>query len=271
VPLLDVNGVRVNITDTGAPTGRPDAPVVVLGHGLLFSTTMWRHQVEVLRGSYRCVAIDWRGQGRTPATRDGYDMDTLYADAVGVIEHLDVGPVHYAGLSMGGFVGLRLGARRPDLLRSLTLIDTSAGPEDPDNIGRYRLLASIYRLVGWRPLKGKVAPIMFSEEFLATPEGRQVMTTWAGELRQQGRSGTRKAILGVTDRLPVTDEIGAITTPTLVIVGTGDVATPTDRSDAITDLVPGAQLVTLPAVGHVSTLEAPDAVNAALLRFLADH
>jgi 3-oxoadipate enol-lactonase len=271
VPLVEVNGIQVNIEDTGAPPGRPDAPVVVLGHGLLFSTTMWRHQVEALRASYRCVAIDWRGQGRTPATRDGYDMDTLYADAVGVIERLDAGPVHYAGLSMGGFVGLRLGARRPDLLRSLTLIDTSAGPEDPDNVGRYRLLASIYRAVGWRPLKGKVAPIMFSEGFLATPEGRRVMETWAGELRQQARSGTRKAILGVTDRVPVVDEIGAITTPTLVVVGAGDVATPSGNSDAIADLVPGAQLVKLPGVGHVSTLEAPDAVNAALLPFLAAH
>ena len=71
MPLQTVNGVRVNVEDTGAPPGKPDAPTVVLGHGLLFSTTMWRHQVEALRSSYRCVAIDWRGQGRTPATRDG--------------------------------------------------------------------------------------------------------------------------------------------------------------------------------------------------------
>src|SRR5689334_3457726 len=97
--LIAINGVQVNIGDTGPPPANPQAPTVVLGHGLLFSTTMWRHQVEALRASYRCVAIDWRGQGRTPATRDGYDMDTLYADAVAVIEGLHVGPVHYAGLS----------------------------------------------------------------------------------------------------------------------------------------------------------------------------
>jgi pimeloyl-ACP methyl ester carboxylesterase len=135
VPLLQLDGARVNITDTGAPPGRPDAPVVVLGHGLLFSTTMWRHQVDALRATYRCVAVDWRGQGATPPA-PAYDMDSLYADLVGVIEHLDGGPVHYAGLSMGGFVGLRLAARRPDLVRSLTLIDTSAGPEDPEKVSR---------------------------------------------------------------------------------------------------------------------------------------
>jgi pimeloyl-ACP methyl ester carboxylesterase len=271
MPLLELDGVRINVLDTGAPADRPDAPVVVLGHGLLFSTTMWRHQVEALRDAYRCVLIDWRGQGRTPPTRDGYDMDTLYADAVAVIEHLDVGPVHYAGLSMGGFVGLRIGARRPDLLRSLTLIDTSAGPEDPENVGRYRLLARIYRLLGWRPLKGKVAPIMFSEDFLATPRGREVVETWSVELRQQDRRGTQLAILGVVDRLPVLDEIESIKAPTLVIAGSEDVATPTGRADAISDLVSDAESVTLPGVGHVSTLEAPEAVNASLLPFLAAH
>ena len=270
MPLLDVNGTRVHFTDTGCPPGRPDAPVVVLGHSLLFSTTMWRDQVEALRSSYRCIAVDWRGQGRSPAAVSGYDMDALYADLVGVIEHLDVGPVHYAGLSMGGFVGLRLASRRPDLVRSLTLLDTSAGPEDPEKVSRYRLLATIYGLVGIRPLLGQVAPIMFSRLFLATPEGAQVVATWTGELRQQGRRGTKGAIRGVTDRLPVSDEIRSVTAPTLVMVGAEDVATPVAKAKAIAAQIAGARLEVLPGVGHVSTLEAPDAVTALLTKFLAE-
>lgn len=269
MPLVDVNGIQVNLSDTGAPPDRPDAPVLVLGHGLLFSTTMWRFQVAELRATYRCVAVDWRGQGDTPATADGYDMDTLYADLVGVVEGLDVGPVHYAGLSMGGFVGLRLAARRPDLVRSLTLIDTSAGPEDPEKISRYRLLASIYGLVGMRPLLGQVAPIMFSRPFLATPVGRQVVETWTSELRRQDRRGTKAAIRGVTDRLPVVDEISRITAPTLVIVGDGDVATPVAKAETIASNIPGARLEVLPGVGHVSTLEAPDPVSEMLVTALA--
>jgi len=271
VPLVDVSGVRVHITDTGAPPGRPDAPVVVLGHGLLFSTTMWRHQVEALRASYRCVAVDWRGQGETPPTPGGYDMDTLYADLVGVIEGLDVGPVHYAGLSMGGFVGQRLAARRPDLVRSLTLIDTSAGPEDPEKISRYRLLASIYGVVGLRPLLGQVAPIMFSRPFLATEQGKDVVATWMRELGRQHRRGTKGAIRGVTDRLPVVDEIGAITAPTLVIVGDADVATPVAKAKTIAAAIPDARFEVLPGVGHVSTLEAPAAVSDSLVAFLDEH
>jgi pimeloyl-ACP methyl ester carboxylesterase len=198
-------------------------------------------------------------------------MDSLYADAVGVIEHLDVGPVQYLGLSMGGFVGLRIGARRPDLLRSLTLIDTSAGPEDPEKIKRYRLLAAIYGLVGIKPLLGRVAPIMFSPAFLQTPAGQEVVEVWTSELRRQNRRGTQGAIRGVTDRLAVFDEIGAITAPTLVVVGTEDPATPVAKAQVIAAGIPGARLDQLPGVGHVSTLEAPEAVNAAILPFLAEH
>ncbi len=128
---------------------------MVFGHGLLFSGDMFEPQIERLRSSFRCVTIDWRGQGKTPATPDGYDMDTLSLDAAAVIESLDVGPVHYVGLSMGGFVGMRLAARRPDLIRSLTLLDTSAGPEDPEKVKQYRLLASIYRWVGIKPLRAE--------------------------------------------------------------------------------------------------------------------
>jgi pimeloyl-ACP methyl ester carboxylesterase len=271
VPLVTVNGVQVNIADTGAPSGVPDAPTLVLGHGLLFSTSMWRHQVEALRASYRCVAVDWRGQGETPATASGYDMDSLYADLVGVIEHLGVGPVHYAGLSMGGFVGQRLAARRPDLVRSLTLVDTSAGPEDPEKVARYRLLASIYGVVGMRPLFGQVAPIMFTPGFLATDRGRAVTDTWTSELRRQRRGGVKKAIRGVTDRLPVVDEIGRITAPTLVIVGSDDVATPVAKAELIAQTVPNARLEVLADVGHVSTLEAPDAITSLMTPFLAAH
>jgi 3-oxoadipate enol-lactonase len=271
MPLIDVNGTRVNIEDTGPPPGLPDAPVAVLGHGLLFSTTMWRDQVAALRSTYRCVSVDWRGQGATPPGNGGYDMDSLYGDLVGVIEHLDAGPVHYLGLSMGGFVGQRLAARRPDLVRSLTLIDTSAGPEDPEKIKKYRLLAAIYGLVGLRPLLGQVAPIMFSPRFLATPEGKDVVAVWMTELSRQQRGGTKLSIRGVTDRLPITEELGTITAPTLVIVGDADVATPVAKAETIAASIAGARLEVLPGVGHVSTLEAPEAVNAAILPFLAAH
>jgi pimeloyl-ACP methyl ester carboxylesterase len=269
--LVAVNGIQLNISDTGAPADKPDAPVLVMGHGLLFSTEMWRHQIAALRSDYRCIAVDWRGQGATPPTEAGYDMNTLYADLVALIEHLDIGPVHYAGLSMGGFVGQRLAARRSDLVRSLILIDTSAGPEDPEKISRYRLLATIYGLLGMKPLLGQVAPIMFTPGWLKTPAGKETVQTWVAELATLNRAGMKKAIRGVTDRLPITDELSAITAPTLVLVGSDDTATPPAKAEAIAAGIKDSRLEVLNGVGHVSTLEDPDRVTGLMREFLAEQ
>ena len=89
---------------------------------------------------FRCITFDHRGQGRSGVTADGYDMDTLSEDAAALIEHLGVAPVHFAGLSMGGFVGMRLAARRPELLKTLMLLETSADGEPEENGPKYRKL-----------------------------------------------------------------------------------------------------------------------------------
>lgn len=269
MPTIDVNGATIAYTDTGAPPGRPDAATAVFGHGLLFSGWMFHRQIAALRERYRCVTIDWRGQGDTPAAARGYDMDTLTQDAVALIGSLDVAPVHWVGLSMGGFVGMRIGARHPDLLRSLTLLDTSADPEDPAKIRQYRLLALVYRLVGAKPLLGRVRPIMFGPTFLADPANRAVLDEWAARLRACDPAGVRKAILAVCDRRPIADELGMITVPTLVAVGDDDVATPPAKAERLAALIRGAELVRIADSGHSSTVEQPAAVTDLLGAFLA--
>ena len=251
MPTFARGPATIFYSDTGAPPDRADAPVVFFGHGLLFSGWMFHPQIAALKSRYRCVAIDWRGQGQSSATTDGYDMDTLTDDAVALIESLCVAPVHYVGLSMGGFIGQRIAARRPELISTLSLLDTSAGPEDPDKVKKY--------------------PIMFGPPFLADPAGKPVITEWERQLGRTQRSGIRQAVLGVADRLPLEAEIGRIEAPTLVIVGNDDAATPPHKSQRIVELIPGARLVAIPDCGHTSTLEQPDLVTELLRDFLAQH
>ncbi|MFG1770296.1 alpha/beta fold hydrolase [Nocardia salmonicida] len=269
MPILHVDGVPIAVTDTGVPAERPDAATVVFGHGLLFGGWMFRAQLEALRRDYRCVTLDWRGQGETPPTADGYDMDTLTADAVGVIRALDVGPVHWVGLSMGGFVGQRLAARHGDLLRSLTLLDTSARAEDPAKIGEYHRLAWALRWFGIRPIAGRVATHLFGPAFRASDTGKEVVREWSRRLTGVDRVGLRHAVHGVTERGAVDDELAAITVPTLIIVGADDAATPVPHARQIASLIPHAQLHTIPACGHSSSLEQPQAVTDLLHSFLA--
>jgi 3-oxoadipate enol-lactonase len=133
MPKIKVNDTELHYEDTGG-TGEP----MVFSHGLLWSTALFAPQVAALKGRYRCIAYDHRGQGQSADdTRETIDMDLLTQDAVGLIEALNLGPVHFCGLSMGGFVGMRLAARRPELVRSLILCETSSDPEPPGNAPRY--------------------------------------------------------------------------------------------------------------------------------------
>lgn len=118
---MKINGAEIHCEEDGK--GRE---TIVFAHGLLFSGRMFESQVMALKGRYRCVTFDFRGQGRSEVTASGYDMDTLAEDAAGLIEALGCAPCHFVGLSMGGFVGMRLAARRPALLKSLVLLETTA-------------------------------------------------------------------------------------------------------------------------------------------------
>jgi pimeloyl-ACP methyl ester carboxylesterase len=271
VPTLRTNGADIAYSDTGAPAGNTDAATIVFGHGLLFSGWMFSAQIEALRSSYRCVAIDWRGQGASPPARDRrYDMDTLTDDAIAVIDALGVAPVHFVGLSMGGFVGQRIAARRPELLRSLVLLETSADPEEPFAAVQDKALSVVYRFAGIGPVKQSVLKIMLGPTFRKDPASKPVIDEWMRQIEQTDRRGLIGAILAVANRKPVYDEIGSITTPTLVICGADDKPTPLAKSQRIAARIPGARLEVVPDAGHSSTIEQPEAITTLLQKFISE-
>ncbi len=262
--ILSINGCDLYYEDSGGH----DKPVLVLSHGLLWSTALFQHQVEALSDRYRVICYDHRGQGRSSVPKGrSITIEACYRDAVALIETLGVGPCHFGGLSMGGFVAMRLAARRPDLLRSCVLMETSADPEPPENIGPYRRLNFIARWFGLRLVTAKVMPIMFGQTFMTDPERAQERALWRGRMGSNRRT-IYKAVNGVIERAGVHHELRRITTPTLIIVGDEDVATTPEKSHRLNAAIEGSELVIIPGAGHSSSAEQPAAVNAALLDFL---
>jgi pimeloyl-ACP methyl ester carboxylesterase len=264
MPYLTVNGVSFYHEDTGGPN-----PAIVFSHGLLMSSRMFAAQVAALRDRFRCIAYDHRGQGRSsdPGGR-AHDMDTCYRDAVAVIEGLDARPCHFVGLSMGGFVGMRLAARRPDLLYSLSLLETSAEPEAPQNVPRYRTLAFVAQTLGTRWVVDRVMPILFGRTFMNDPERADEREAWRAEIASRPR-GVVRAVRGVIERAGMLDEIRAIRVPTLVVVGEEDTATPPPKARRIHEQIAGSRLARIAAAGHSSPVEQPAAVSQVLSDFLA--
>lgn len=260
---ITVNGVDLHYTESGRGT-----ETLVFSHGLLMSGEMFARQVEHFSKRFRCITYDHRGQGSSGVPAEGYDMDTLALDAAALIGALGAAPCHFVGLSMGGFVGLRLAIRQPALLSSLILIETSADPEPEQNRPRYRLLNFIARWFGIGLVVGRVMPILFGRTFLDDPAREAERAEWRRRIAGNHRVGITRAVAGVIDREGVYDRLSAITTPTLILVGDEDVATVPQKSERIRAAIGSATLRVIPRAGHSSTIEQPDAVTRAIEEFL---
>ncbi|MBZ0217928.1 MAG: alpha/beta hydrolase [Fimbriimonadaceae bacterium] len=260
---LDVNGVRLHYVDEGA-----GLETIVFSHGLLFNWSMFANQIAELKSRYRCIAYDHRGQGNSEITAAGYDLDTLTDDAAALIEALKVQPCHFVGLSMGGMVAMRLAIGRPELLRSIILIDTSADGESAENASRYKMLNFIARWFGLRMVAGKVMPILFGHSFLKDPLRRKEKKKWRAQILANHRIGITRAIDGIIHRAGILQKLDQIKIPALVIYGEEDIATPPIKSQRIHAAIAGSKLVHIEHAGHSSAIERPRAVTTEISAFL---
>ncbi len=226
---------------------------------------MFHKQVAYFNSKYRVITYDHRGQGQSQVTETGYDMDNLYEDTVQLIEQLNLGPVHFAGLSMGGFIGIRLAARRPDLIKSLTLMETSAQAE-PNKL-KYRFLTTIVKLFGIGAVVNPVMNIMFGDTFLQDDARQAEKRAFANELKNNKKTITR-AVNGVINRRSVETDLPDIKCATLIMVGTQDKATTPEKAEFIHMSIPQSKLVYIKNAGHTASIEEPEQVNAALEDFL---
>ena len=263
MPLIRVRDTELYYEDTGG-----SGPVVMFSHGLLWSGRMFAAQVDALRDRYRVITYDHRGQGRSaPPTERSVPIETVTEDAAALIEALGVAPVHFVGLSMGGFVGMRLAARRPELLRTLTLLETTADPEPAENVPKYRRLAFVAGNLGLWLVAGPVMKIMFSRSFLTDPTRKADVAHWRAALLENRRDIVA-AVYGVVEREGCAELLPRIKLPTLVMVGEEDVATVPAKAERIQAGIVGSRLVRIPAAGHSSSVENPGPINAELRAFL---
>jgi 3-oxoadipate enol-lactonase len=265
---IDIKDTRLFVTDTGG-----DLPPVVFLHGFLYDGRQFDAQIAALSDRYRCVTIDFPGQGRSGRSAVGYSTENLSALMALALQQLDLGPVHFVGLSMGGFAGMRIAVRRPDLLRSLTLINTSAAPHDRAKIPRQLALAGVARVagLGLPPVLDGAEEEMYGEAFRTDPDSVELRDLWRRRWSSGDRSGLVNTLTSMMKREDFRAYLPAITVPTLIIAGSADVSLPPEHSQQMQGLITGSSYVELPGVGHSSPIEDPAQVTAILERFLSHN
>ncbi len=263
---IEVNGVRLHYVEQGS-----GPETVIFSHSYLVDWSHFKPQMDALSNRYRCIAFDHRGHGGSERPKEGYDMENLYADAVAFIEAMNCAPIHFVGLSTGGFIGLRLGFRRPDLLRTLTLMDTSAEVEPAPKRFQYELMMRMVRVIGTRPFAGYIMSLFFSKKSRRDPTREAELDRF----RQMMINNDNDAIIqfgrGIFDRKSVVEHLARITVPTLVVVGEEDKSQPPARAKRIADGIPGSKLLIVPNAAHISSFDGAAMVNAALEEHLAQH
>ncbi len=248
---------------------RATDPAIVLLHGLLFDGGMWNGQLEALAALGRVVVLDGPGHGKSePAPRFMLEdhADALF-DAFG---ELGIRRAVVVGLSWGGMVGMRLALQHPAKVAALAVLDSNAEVEPIVKRVRYRAFVALHRRAGipYSLFEREIAPLMFAPRTIR--ERPELIEASYRRASGFDRDGSARAALAVmAHRRNILGELGRIHVPMLVLCGSDDLATPPARSEAIARAVPGAKLVMLEGLGHMSALEDPAAVNAKLVPFVA--
>jgi 3-oxoadipate enol-lactonase len=257
LPTVHANGVDLYYEMHGS--GEP----VLLIHGLGSSTRDWAPQIEALSQRFTVVAFDVRGHGRSSKPRERYSVPLFAADTAALLRALSLGPVHVVGISMGGMIAFQLAVTAPELVRSLTIVNS--GPAMLVRTFAERLMIAsriaIVRVLGMRKL-GEV----LASRLLPKPEHGALRAVfverWAGN-DPRAYLSSLKALVNWS----VTEQLAGIGCDVLVLAADEDY-TPIAAKKAYLSQLRHAELVVIPDARHFVTIEKPDAVNAALMAFL---
>ena len=239
---------------------------VVLLHSLALDATIWPAFAARLGADRTILAPDLPGHGRAPQG-DPSTVESM-ADAVAeLIRGLGVSDVTLIGMSLGGSVAQAVTIRHPELIGGLGLIDTTAwyGPDAPAS---WAARADQARRQGLASLAGFQLERWFTDEFRQrSPElGEELLQIFQrNDLDNYVKSCTA---LGAMD---LRADLGRIAVPTAIAVGELDGATPPAHAEALAAAIAGAELTVIPQCKHLSALERPEEVLAALGSLLPDR
>ncbi len=250
---------------------RGEGTPVLLVHGFPLDHTMWNSQIEAIADRCRVIAPDLRGFGQSSLgdadPKLGVSMEH-YADDLA--EFLDVLAIHepivLVGFSMGGYVAWQFVRKHARRSRALVQCDTKAAADTDE--ARAARLKMADQITEWGP--ARVAEMMGPK--LLAKRSFEVKPEVVADVRRVVEATSPAAIAcaqrGMASRSDMTGLLPSIRVPTLVLVGQEDAISPPAEMRAIADAIPNAKFVVIPDAGHMTTMENPDAVNAALRSFI---
>jgi len=256
MPVTEVNGINIRYEDEG------EGPPLVFLHCWTGNKAFFFEQVKRFSRGYRCIAVDFPGHGGSGEC-DEYSVESFTEIIVGLMKKLKVKKAVFAGHSMGGMVCMQLALDHPGLVKGIILLDTTS------HLSGYlfqRVVASVAVLVsplGIKPARAVVAGIAATYP-LAGPRARIITGRECCKVpnRVTGKSLESFRNFNVTDRL------GEIKVPALIVVGTGDLLADVRHARTMARGLPNSTMRIVHGAGHMALFEKPEVVNGVMEGYL---
>jgi 3-oxoadipate enol-lactonase len=249
MPKAQVNGIELYYEVHG------DGPAIVFAHGAGGNHLSWWQQVPVFARQYRCITIDHRGFGQSPDVPNGPGSQAFVEDLKQLLDHLEIERVSLVAQSMGGRTCLGFTLAYPDRVQALVMADTTGG------FGDARMAQ--LRAEGEAALSGpSQPPRTYARHF---PEEQPAQAFLYEQIRALNTSRREAPVPG-----PSAEQVQALRTPTLLIVGEHDVIAPPALMKMFQSYIPHARLAEVAGAGHSVYFEKPEAFNRAVSEFLKE-
>ncbi|MHB1172158.1 MAG: bifunctional 3-oxoadipate enol-lactonase/4-carboxymuconolactone decarboxylase PcaDC [Lacisediminihabitans sp.] len=244
---------------TPVRSGAPDAQLLVLGPSLGTTTELWEGVVGQLAENYRVLRFDLPGHGFSPAATEPFTVADIADAVIGLVDSVGGGAFHYAGVSLGGAVGLELALRHPERLLSLSVFCSAARIGTRES---WEARAAQVRSRGTASVVSSSAERWFAPGFLDRDPG-----TGAGALDRLLQIDDESYALccEALAECDLTVQLGSISVPTLCAAGELDQVTPPAQLRELARRIPGARYAVVAGVAHLPTLEHPVEVAALIL------
>ena len=264
MPIASINGIKLYYEASGE--GKP----VVMLHGYVGDIEDWRNQIDLFSSSYRVYALDQRGRGKSDAPKDEelYSFELFVEDVYRWLKLMKVEKCCLIGHSMGGMVAMRFTLAHPEMVEALVLADTTSDirPTTPDGVKYQQKLYDI------AVSQGTVAAFDYDlETNLATKKRYQLHPETLTRMREKTRTtpvwGYVNARKSSGKRTSITDQLGKIKVPTLIIYAEHDLPYMIAAAPEMHQEISDSDLIMIENSGHGPMYERPDEFNEALLGF----
>jgi len=243
-------------------------PILLIA-GLGETRLSWWKQLEPLSQMSHVINLDNRDAGDSTLDSAPYTIADMADDVAGVLQNLNLAPVHVVGWSMGGFIALELAIRNPALVKKLILVSTSAG--GPTSVHPAPEISALLLRKDSEELEPRVRrifPLLTRQGyFLDHPEDLDQLVHNA-KSKPMAIESYKRQLRALMKREGVSHRLAQITTPTLVIHGNTDPLIPYENGQYLAEHIPTAKLSTYTDVGHLVPIEAADRFNREVMEFV---